>query len=289
MKRINLFTLIELLVVIAIIAVLMTILLPALKKVKDVALRIECANNLKQVGTADTMYIGDCDGWLPAMNRCVGCYPTMALVGNQPVEAQWSEYWPKGIRYCPTVTKYCGEEEPLLMPRHIYDDNKYMNWGYVRNIAENDWLVRHMYGRIGYYSSTPFWLFGFLKPLQRGKAMHWNGGNPVDVLSYGRTFDTYGTIPLASCSQGTPIGTRSGTRYYLSSHNKGPKKTPAVGRGIGTGANSLWIDGHVEWHLTKEQKIIYNTRVGCGEDGWSYTDAVGWANSGMYWVKQARR
>jgi prepilin-type N-terminal cleavage/methylation domain-containing protein len=59
MKKKKGFTLIELLVVIAIIAMLLAILMPALNKVKKIAMRVVCGTNLKGLGTAQNVYAND--------------------------------------------------------------------------------------------------------------------------------------------------------------------------------------------------------------------------------------
>lgn len=73
------FTLVELLVVIGIIGILMALLLPALGSARKSAQTVQCASNLRQLGTAWQMYANQnkrisCPGRLPLTGRPNGVY-----------------------------------------------------------------------------------------------------------------------------------------------------------------------------------------------------------------------
>lgn len=74
-KKASGFTLIELLVVIGIIALLVSILLPVLTTVRARANRTVCQAQLRDIGAAFTMYLGDSKGMLPRVNTMPSVTP----------------------------------------------------------------------------------------------------------------------------------------------------------------------------------------------------------------------
>ena len=99
------FTLVELLVVIAIIALLMSILMPALTRVRKQAKAVMCQTNLKGLGVCWSMYLGDNDDYFP-----YGWQVGSTEHPNVDCQDQWTSalkvyYLDMDLLMCPMTTK----------------------------------------------------------------------------------------------------------------------------------------------------------------------------------------
>ncbi len=117
------FTLVELLVVIAIIGVLIGLLLPAVQAAREAARRMQCTNNLKQLGLA-----------LHGYATCVGVFPPgcVMVAGVDPGGDPWLEAAETG---CGTGKH--GTSWVLMILPYLEQQALYSQWDFGKNVIGN--------------------------------------------------------------------------------------------------------------------------------------------------------
>jgi prepilin-type N-terminal cleavage/methylation domain-containing protein/prepilin-type processing-associated H-X9-DG protein len=124
------FTLIELLVVIAIIAILIGLLLPAVQKIREAAARMQCSNNLHQIGLAYHNY-HDVTGSLPS-----GAFaPPGAMLGN----SNWATGWHDPQNSCCPwgIFSWAALILPYVEQAPLYNQINFTVPAYALNVPED--------------------------------------------------------------------------------------------------------------------------------------------------------
>jgi prepilin-type N-terminal cleavage/methylation domain-containing protein len=157
MQKRTAFTLVELLVVIAIIALLMSILMPALARVRKQAKDVLGQANLKQWGACFAMFADDHEGSYPAGWSQDGskCRPHPDKYWMGALRPYYGDAG--DLRCCPMATKPGTEIDPKYWAGGVPPDSTFIGWGIIPGVIGETsdvwpWTVGGHYGSYGWNS-----------------------------------------------------------------------------------------------------------------------------------------
>jgi len=222
LQRRRAFTLVELLVVIGIIALLISIIMPALNRVRDQAIRVKCMNNLRNIMSAVIMYSSENKGIMPYCNW--GGMPAghVGWLYKDPIIPD-ERHAETGIVY-----HYLKERQIFKCPVHTE----------IRTRGPSEYLTSYlMNGAVQDYGEYPPTM-RLGNRIAKFKVQHvilWESGE-TNLMNNGPPFNDGSSYP---------------GEWLTERHGTGWRVVGGAAKGTG-GASIACTDGHVEWMSHKE-------------------------------------
>ena len=232
------FTLIELLIIIGILAILAALLAPVMAKAREKVRSFTCLSNLRQIGTATTLYAQDFDEHFAGPNP--DPYSWMPDL-HQPYLKTWR------VWICPADTEaklWDGQwDSPSFVVRISYIWNAYIFQG-----DPADWRRSLAFAQVPVTSSTILWMDGYANRGWVNEAAPLSTPNPKNAYIHNAYGDNLNTSP------------KDPSAGECALHHDRRLDTVHLG-----GGNYTFVDGHSKWLLpsafTTDALISNNGRI----------------------------
>lgn len=238
------FTLIEMLLVVSIIAFLISIILPAMGKVKNKAQISVCVSNLKNIYGATLQYTTDNERRLPNARTWVNGY-----------------WWYQAQRVREgTLFPYMGESESSYVCPEFVDSKDWWEAGYQNQTAAWSYSMNE-YFQVGWQSQRPIQT---ISGIQQGDQIHlYSDENPWKVPGYSNHTINNGAMGVGALNNAGSIVDSIGSYHDPPGGNKNDGFS-----------NVAFVDGHIELvHVSKTKLIVTPIRI---------REAMGWSEGDPY-------